>query len=222
MAALVQGDPYKHWSPDLSRQKSLQAVADASVPMQQSLDFNETVLPEYDYGVKAMQLGSKAAQLNYNSAVNNATNTANEAIQNALSQQNAQTSSLDANGKPRLQALLRALRQQESGGNFGAVNSSSGALGAYQVMPSNLGGQKSGWDYEALGRDVSPKEFLNSKKLQNQVARYKFGQYLNKHGAKGALSAWYSGSPTRWNERTPQGNYPSVRDYVLQVLDRLK
>ena len=28
--------------------------------------------------------------------------------------------------------------QQESGGNYGSVNGSSGALGKYQIMPANV------------------------------------------------------------------------------------
>ena len=35
-------------------------------------------------------------------------------------------------------AFLAAIRSQESGGNYQAVQGSTGALGAYQVLPSNL------------------------------------------------------------------------------------
>src|SRR4051812_6050224 len=48
--------------------------------------------------------------------------------------------------------LMAAIRKQESGGNYGAVNNSSGASGAYQIMPFNINGT-GGWDMEALGRN---------------------------------------------------------------------
>lgn len=182
-------------------------------------NFEETVLPEYDWAAKAAQLGADTTELNFQSATN--------AIKNA--QQNAPWNQPNSGGSgpvagggdsPRLWAILRALSGQESGGNYGAVNADSGAMGRWQVMPSNIAGP-GGWDQEALGRNITTEKFLNSRRLQNKIVAYKFGNYLKQHGLKGALSAWYSGDPNAWNDKDPQGNYPSIHEYVMQVLRRL-
>jgi hypothetical protein len=119
-----------------------------------------------------------------------------------------------------LNALLRALGAQESGNRYGATNP-SGALGRWQVMRGNIAGS-GGWDMEALHRNITPGQFLNNPRLQNAIVRYKFGNYLRKYGAKGALSAWYSGDPNRWKHGGGGGaGYPSVYNYVMEVLNRL-
>lgn len=210
-----------------ARQKALAALLNNNQNAQGN-QYQVDPLPEYDYLAKAGDVASQAAQLNFDSSQNSAMN----AIKLLKAQQAAALNNVPVpenpgaggamGGSPRLAAVMRALRMQESGGNFGAINQDSGALGGWQIMPSNLQGEKQGWDYDALGRDVSTQEFLRSKAIQRAIVRHKLGQYLKNYGVKGALSAWYSGSPTRWNEKTPQGDYPSVRDYVLQVLDRLR
>lgn len=126
------------------------------------------------------------------------------------------------NASKELIALVRAISGQESGGSYGVVNPDSGAMGRYQIMPGNLGGSGSGWDYEALGRDISPQQFLASPSLQDQIAIHKIRQYYRGHGVRGAASAWYSGDPNAWRTSThSQGGYPSIRDYVLQILARM-
>lgn len=167
--------------------------------------YDVTVDPQHDYGLQALKLGSDTAQLNYNSALNSVANLP------ALAQQ-TQTQT-----QPRMRAILRALGAQESGNNYSSVNKDSGALGRWQVMPANV----PSWSQAALGHSVTPQQFLNNPQLQNQIVRNKFRNLLDQYGLQGALSTWYSGSPTRWNEQTSQGAYPSVHDYVLEVLRRL-
>jgi hypothetical protein len=119
--------------------------------------------------------------------------------------------------------FMAAISGQESGGNYRAVNKDSGALGKYQIMPGNLSGKGRGWDYEALGRDVSSSQFLNSPQLQEQIARYQMQQYYNKWGPRGAAIAWYAGpgAVNNKNLNAPQGSYPSINQYVAAVLRRL-
>lgn len=126
-------------------------------------------------------------------------------------------------------SFLRAIAGQESGGNYGARNRDSGAMGKYQIMPANLGGRGSGWDYEALGRDVSVGQFLGSPQIQEAIAQYKLQQYYKKYGAAGAAVAWYAGPGTASGYmRNPgrytgsQGAYPSIAAYVQQVLGRMR
>lgn len=209
---LQQKDPSPYWNPEIARRRSFQDFFQANQTALAN-DFNPTVNPENDWGLKAAQLGSDTAQLNFNSALNSA----NNAYQNNAS---SLGSPVAGGGTPRLKAILRALGAQESGNNYGAVNNDSGALGRWQVMPANIQGP-GGWDMEALGRNVSTEQFLNNKQLQNAIIRYKFGNYLKDYGLKGALSAWYSGDPKKAFNKDPQGNYPSVYQYVQDVLHRL-
>src|SRR4249920_908201 len=46
------------------------------------------------------------------------------------------------------QKFMSAISKQESGGNYNALNKMSGAMGKYQIMPSNILGTKRGWDWE--------------------------------------------------------------------------
>jgi hypothetical protein len=128
-------------------------------------------------------------------------------------------------GNKSFDAFMSAISSKESDGNYNARNRSSGAMGKYQIMPGNLGGKKSGWDYEALGRDVTPGQFMGSPQIQEAIARYKLQQYYKKYGARGAAIAWYAGpgalkySSGSLNRK--QGNYPSIGSYANDILKRL-
>lgn len=126
-------------------------------------------------------------------------------------------------------AFMGAISAQESGGNYGARNRDSGAMGKYQIMPANLGGRRSGWDYEALGRDITPAQFMSSPQLQEAIARYKLQRYFQQYGPAGAAVAWYAGpgvaakylrNPGKYTAK--QGNYPSIAQYVAQILGRMR
>lgn len=118
--------------------------------------------------------------------------------------------------------LMRAIRGQESGGRYSATNP-SGASGAYQILRSNFEGN-GGWDREALGRDITYAQFMSSPQIQDQIARYKLGQYLKSRGMAGAAATWYGGD---WGyrhmyDKKPQAGYPSMYAYVMSVLNRAK
>lgn len=86
-----------------------------------------------------------------------------------------------------------AISSIESGGNYGSVGPTSGsmgrALGKYQVMEANVGP----WSQEAIGRAVSPEEFLKSPEIQDAVFNKKFGGYVQQYGPAGAAQAWFAG-----------------------------
>lgn len=142
---------------------------------------------------------------------------------------NQQQGSFAGNSKGGFGAFLQAIAGQESGGNYGVRNKDSGAMGKYQIMPSNILGSGKGWDYEALGRDVSLGEFLGSPKIQEAIAQYKLRSYYQKYGPAGASVAWYAGPGTASsylknprNYTISQGtSYPSIGAYVQQVLARM-
>jgi len=118
--------------------------------------------------------------------------------------------------------LMRAIKGQESGGSGGySAYNPSGASGAYQILRSNFEGS-GGWDKEALGRDVSYQEFMGNPGIQDAIARYKLGQYLNSRGMAGAAATWYGGDwgyKNMYNQK-PQAGYPSMYDYVMSIINR--
>jgi hypothetical protein len=63
------------------------------------------------------------------------------------------------------------------------------ALGRYQVMEANIGP----WSRAALGREVTPEEFLANPQIQDAVFDHRFGQYVQRHGPEAAAQAWFAG-----------------------------
>lgn len=78
-------------------------------------------------------------------------------------------------------------------GDYGAVGPThpklGRALGRYQIMEANIGP----WSQEALGRAVTPEEFLSDPKLQDAIFDKKFGSYVQQYGPEGASQAWFAG-----------------------------
>jgi hypothetical protein len=108
------------------------------------------------------------------------------------------------------QKFIWAVGQVESGGNYKARNSGSGALGRWQVMPSNVGP----WTKKALGKAMTPTEFYNSPAAQDKVADVILGGYYDKYGWMGAASAWFSGSPVISNKSDGSNTVPQ---YISKV-----
>lgn len=108
------------------------------------------------------------------------------------------------------QRFLWAEGEQESGNNYLAENPNSGALGRWQVMPSNL----PEWLPESGWRVLTPSQFLHNHKAQDAVAWHILGGYYDKYGPGGAAAMWYSGQPD------PSKTYgdPPVYVYVADVL----
>jgi hypothetical protein len=84
----------------------------------------------------------------------------------------------------------------ESGGRYNAVgpvtNRGDRAYGKYQVMGANI----PSWTKEALGRSMTPAEFLDSPEAQERVFETQFGKSVAKYGNPAdAASVWFSGRP---------------------------
>ena len=112
--------------------------------------------------------------------------------------------------------FMRGISIQESGGSYSAVNSSSGALGKYQVMPSNV----AGWSRQVLGYSITPSQFLHSPQLQEKIVSGILHGYYNKWGPRGAAAAWYAG-PGNHNldmSTKSQPGGPSIKQYVDDVI----
>lgn len=124
-----------------------------------------------------------------------------------------------------LDSFINAIAGQESGGDYGAVNSSSGATGKYQIDPTNW----PSWASEAGLSSDAPMTPNN----QEIVARHKLSEYYNTYGADGTAVAWYAGTANakRWvngystdiwgrSWEKPQSDGPSIAEYVREVASR--
>lgn len=106
-------------------------------------------------------------------------------------------------GEPSSQFLLGDMRnyadaisKNESGGNYGELGpvTSKGdrAYGKYQVMGNNI----PEWTQSALGKQLTPEQFLSDKEAQDKVFSNQFGGYVNKTGnPQDAASMWLTGRP---------------------------
>jgi hypothetical protein len=116
--------------------------------------------------------------------------------------------------KPKKQSpkacFLWAEGQQESGGNYKAVNPGSGALGRWQVMPENL----KGWLASSGLPDMTSQEFLDSPSAQDTVAWTILGGDYDDYGPRGAAAIWYSGQD---DPNATEGD-PPVYEYVDDVI----
>lgn len=102
---------------------------------------------------------------------------------------------------PRIERARKAISQIEaSGPNYGTLGpevqmpdgSTSRAHGAYGVMDFNI----PGWTKEALGRSLTPQEFLKDSSAQDAVFKHRFSKYLAESGnPQDAASLWFSGKP---------------------------
>ncbi|KMO39613.1 phage tail length tape measure family protein [Methylobacterium aquaticum] len=98
-----------------------------------------------------------------------------------------------------LERYAKAIRTVESGsaaGRYDALGpitkSGDRAYGAYQVMGSNI----PSWTKDALGKSMSPQEFLGDKAAQDAVFAKQFGASVSKYGnANDAASVWFTGRP---------------------------
>lgn len=97
-----------------------------------------------------------------------------------------------AGGNPAYRDAIASIESKGSG-DYGAVGPTSPsmgrALGRYQIMEANI----APWSQEALGRAVTPDEFLANPHIQDAIFDKKFGGYVNQFGPSGAAQAWFAG-----------------------------
>ena len=115
--------------------------------------------------------------------------------------------------------LAGAIKQQESGGKYTAVNPTSGALGAYQIMPFNL----PIWSKAAGYEGITPAQFLANPKAQEDIARMQLGNYAAQYGDPATVArVWYGGPKAAHNSSIPGGKgYPTTGEYGDQVVSKL-
>jgi len=112
----------------------------------------------------------------------------------------------------------------ESGGSrdpyslLGAVTRSGDrAYGAYQMMGNNI----PAWTEAALGRRMTPQEFLRDQQAQDDTFKHRFGGYVDRYGEEGAARAWYAGEKGMRNlNATDQHGRLTVSAYGQDYLNR--
>ena len=114
-----------------------------------------------------------------------------------------------------------AISRIESGGRYdlqGPVTSSGDrAYGKYQIMGENI----PQWTRDALGRSMTPAEFLRNPLAQDRVFNHRFGSYVSKYGPGGAARAWFAGEGGMNNPNARDQFGTSVGSYERQFLKGL-
>jgi hypothetical protein len=114
-----------------------------------------------------------------------------------------------------------AISRIESGGNYSELGpvtkSGDRAYGKYQVMGANV----PEWSRAALGRSVTPQEFLANPQLQDTIFKHRFGQYVDKYGPGGAARAWFAGEGGMNNPNAKDQLGTSVAGYERRFLGGL-
>lgn len=95
-------------------------------------------------------------------------------------------------GSPSIYRDAIANIESRGSGGYSALGPLTGgdrAYGRYQVMGNNVGP----WSEAALGRRLSPSQFLADSSAQDAVFDHRFGGYVDKYGPTGAAQAWFGG-----------------------------
>ena len=96
----------------------------------------------------------------------------------------------------RYASAIRTIESGSAAGNYGALGpitkSGDRAYGAYQVMGNNV----PSWTQKALGRTLTPEQFLGDRAAQDAVFRDQFGGSVGRYGnPQDAASVWFTGRP---------------------------
>lgn len=111
-----------------------------------------------------------------------------------------------SSGPVSVQSLLPAIVAQESGGNYAAVNKSTGAMGAYQVMPAT--GQSLAQRLGLPWRpDLMTADTPEARQYQDQIGQAAVQEAVDNSGGDVATAAsYYHGGSDRskWGPKTQQ------------------
>src|SRR4051812_17704840 len=119
-------------------------------------------------------------------------------------------------------ALAEAIGYVESRGNYLAVGPATDdgrrAYGKYQILDSNIGP----WTSRALGRAMTPAEFIADPRAQDVTARAQIALQLARYGNPADVaSVWFSGQPLADASNNQDVTGETVPQYVAAVLARL-
>ncbi|MBS1725026.1 MAG: hypothetical protein JSS66_18965 [Armatimonadetes bacterium] len=83
------------------------------------------------------------------------------------------------------------------------------AYGRYGIMGNNI----PQWTQAALGRSLTPEQFIADQAAQDATFKHRFGQYVAKYGPEGAARAWFAGEGGMNNPNARDILGTSVADY---------
>jgi hypothetical protein len=113
-----------------------------------------------------------------------------------------------------MDAYKAAIAKIESGGRYdrlGPVTKSGDrAYGKYQVMGNNI----PSWTKAALGKSMTPQEYLENPQAQEDVFEHRFGGYVQKYGPIDAAKAWFAGESGMKNANAKDQLGTSVAKYA--------
>jgi Transglycosylase SLT domain len=108
-----------------------------------------------------------------------------------------------------LERFMYALGQVESGGSYTARNSSTGAYGRYQIIPSTW----RAWAKEVLGSAYAPMTPAN----QDKVAAYKLHQAYHRIGSWPPVAYWWLTGRINTNRATWSSFARSYVDKIMRI-----
>jgi Transglycosylase-like domain len=111
-----------------------------------------------------------------------------------------------------LERFMYALGQVESGGSYTARNSSTGAYGRYQIIPSSW----RAWALEVLGNAYAPMTPAN----QDKVAAYKLHQAYHRVGSWPPVAYWWLTGRINTNRSTWSSFARSYVDKIMAIYYR--
>lgn len=108
-----------------------------------------------------------------------------------------------------LERFMYALGRVESGGSYTARNSSSGAYGKYQILPSTW----RAWASQVLGNAYAPMTAAN----QDKVAAYKLHEAYHRVGAWPYVAYWWLTGRINTNRSTWSSYARSYVDKIMAI-----
>ncbi len=113
-----------------------------------------------------------------------------------------------------LERAKQAIAGIESSGNYGAIGPSTKygrAYGKYQVLETNI----PSWTKQALGKTLTPQQFLSDPTAQERVFETIFSGYVSKYGDYGsAAKVWFGGPGALKNADAKDVLGTSVQQYA--------
>lgn len=115
--------------------------------------------------------------------------------------------------------LAQAFVSQESGGDYGAISTSTDskgnhAYGKYQILGTNI----PAWTKEVLGKSMTPAQFLKDQKAQDAIFQWHLNNLIKRYGnIEDVASAYFSGGPYAQNRNHKDKSGKTVAEYVSDI-----
>jgi hypothetical protein len=114
---------------------------------------------------------------------------------------------------------IASIESDGSGGYdaLGPKTKGDRAYGRYQVMGKNI----PQWTKAALGKSMTPEQFLKDPAAQDAVFDHRFGGYVQKYGPEKAARAWFGGEGAINNPKAKDVLGTSIATYGSKFMGKL-